>query len=232
MHETLTETWQQAVPKPPNNHFPWKRYLGTSLRQFAYERASWGWKQEAVRIEVLYILNSKGVPDTPHLKRCLCIGVSAGFTEYNSISKGESMEEKIEEPQDAEGFTAETERIEWTDLGTGEKKESRYFKPETDKRYKLIFFHAEPFIDHRYGKPQKKVRTVIQSINGEPVNQLTWETGSWTILNGIRKVVEEGRLSRTEFLLKRIEDSGKVKYIFEELGETSPSPSSNIEAPI
>jgi len=230
---TLTETpaWKEAADSSSRPRFPWKQYLGVSLRQYAYSKAEEGWKQSSVCSEVKTVLWARGVAVTPYLANCIKIGVSAGYTEYRSLKKVKTMEEKIENPHTSGGFDAETELIKWTDLGTGERKDAKYFKPETDKRYRIVFFHAEPFRDFRYKKEgQDKVRTTLQSVDGVVVKHPIWETGSYDIINTLKKVVTEARLSRTEFLLKRIEDKGKIRYVFEELGAPSPSSSDDVGA--
>lgn len=234
---TLQDTvpaWKEAANSSKADRFPWHLHLGRPLRKYAYHCAEKKWKQSAVRSEVKCILWGKGIPITPHLSRCIKIGVSAGYSEFYSLKKVEKMEEKIENITPVENVPATPEPYEesvsWANLETGDREGATYFKPETGVQYRIIIASAILKKDARYkdrnGDPKLKARLELASVNGKDV-KLIWDTGSWTIMNAVKGPAIDGSLSERLWLMKKTEENGKIKYIFESLGKVSPSPSSS-----
>jgi len=60
-----TPAWKEAAESSKQPRYPWRKYLGMPLRQFAYEKASEGWEQEQTSAEVKFRVWSKMGAPTP-----------------------------------------------------------------------------------------------------------------------------------------------------------------------
>ena len=125
----------------------------------------------------------------------------------------ETTEEKVEEA------------VPWDQLET--QKPGNYFKPEKDKVYNLTISEAKVVLNQKFkdkeGKPKKKAVIRLATVNGEK-SELTWDTGSWSVINTLKACVKDGSLARSTFLLKKKVENEKTTYVFEKTGEKSPAP--------
>lgn len=118
------------------------------------------------------------------------------------------MESKLENPQDM-----------WSDFEDDVKARGEFFKPEAGVQYRVVVKSVElKKVAFKEGD-EKKWRGFIKfsSIDGKPDDR-TWETGSFTVLNELKKHDRAGTLGKVVHLLKKNESGGKVTYIFEEIG--------------
>jgi len=150
LQETLP-AWKEAAESSKQPRFPWNQHLDMPLRQFAYDKAKQGWKQDQVRTEVRFRLWSKGVAVTPYLENCIKIGVSAGYSEYRSL-KGENMEEKIENPTE-EGINYEEEMKKAVEQEQAERKEVPKWMPKPGLRKIRIIGELVPYEKDYGGGP-------------------------------------------------------------------------------
>jgi hypothetical protein len=131
------------------------------------------------------------------------------------------METKTEKIEEVEANWNEVEKRE----GSG-----KFFKPELDRMYKLRFKSAKPVKSEKFkdknGNPKIRVILGIASIDGK-VSDLTWETGSWAVMNTIKPFAVAGLLEKCEFLLKQKKEGEKVSYIFEEISGVKSTPPSS-----
>jgi hypothetical protein len=108
----------------------------------------------------------------------------------------------------------------------GDKTDSKYWKPEVGKPYKVIFSTAKLY--RRKFKENEQPRLVVScevlSVDGiKPIKQAIFETGSWNIMREIKRNL--GQLPSTIFLLKKKQEEGRISYIFEVLdrpGDQTP----------
>lgn len=226
--QTTVPAWKEAADSSKAERFPWHFYLGISLRKYVWQCAEKGWKQSAVRSEVKCILWGKGIPVTPYLSRCIKLGVSAGYSEFRSLKKVRKMEEKIENVPTTP--LSDEKKVSWANLETGTREGATYFKPETGKQYRIVIASAElkesEYKDNN-GNPKLKVSMILDTLDGKPAEGLQWDSGSWTILNALKGPAQDGTLAKLVWLMKKSEDNGKITYIFECLGASTPSPSSS-----
>ena len=116
---------------------------------------------------------------------------------------------------------------EWEGIDAQLEGASEYFKPELNTPYRLVFASAKPappddrFKD-RDGKPKVRMVITLKTLNGQPSN-LIWTTGAFAVMREVRTAQKAGNLDRIEFLLKKKEEDGRTRYVFERIGQTSPS---------
>jgi len=119
---------------------------------------------------------------------------------------------------------------EWAGIDGELESSGTYFKPKLDTPYRLVFKSAKPAEpDERFknaqGKPKARVVLTMKSVNGE-ASEFQWTTGAFDVMREVRAVMKAGKLEQTEFLLKKKEEEGKTRYIFERLGELPGRPAS------
>lgn len=134
-----------------------------------------------------------------------------------------------EVPNTPEGF--ETQAVSWDELGSGKRRSESYLEVEPDKAYQIVIKTAQLKRDSIYkdkhGNPKLKVVLTLSNVNNEEVKDLQWETGSWTIIKALNEARKEGKLVSTVWLLKKKRENERISYVFEAVGETSPSHSSS-----
>jgi len=226
MHgEVMVEAWKDAKEHSHHKQIAWAKYLGMPMRRFVYIMREEGKTQAECLIEVkTRVHNALGyVP--PRLDTLALIGVSAGYSEGSTMEKVKKMEEKIED----------LEKVEWSELSSKDKESgSKYFQVKPDTTYILTLASAELHRDNRWkdanGQPKLKCTLALKTVNDAPANGQIWETGSYTVMLEVRKAVQNGSLAKSKFLLKKKDAEGKITYIFEKIGESSPSSSDKVGA--
>jgi hypothetical protein len=226
--EVMVEAWKDASERSHHRRIDWAKYLGMPMRRFVYIMREEGKTQAECLIEVkTRVHNTLGyVP--PGLDVKAMIGVSAGYSEGSTMEKVKQMEETMEN-------IPETEKVEWDVLeGKEGTAGSKYLSVKPEVTYILSVKSADLYRDNRWkdaqGQPKLKLRVVLESVNKEPANGQVWETGSYTVMKEVRKSVKDGSLARSSFLLKKKDTEGKVTYVFEKIGEKSPTSFNNVGA--
>lgn len=107
----------------------------------------------------------------------------------------------------------------WDEVGR--KGESRFFKVEADKSYRLRIAKVE-LVRKAFkegDKPKLKACIHLSSVNGSQTDQV-WETGSFQVINELKKHVvgNEWKGANCEYLMKKKKEGDKTTFIFEEIG--------------
>lgn len=129
----------------------------------------------------------------------------------------------------------QTELDVWNELDKP-KGGGDFFKPEIDKPYKITIASARAVyavfekglgmteipkeqvkeLEKDGKKPKLVVIMQLATVNGQPTTQ-TWTSGSFSVMREVNKYRKQGILASVLFLLKRKDEDGKTKYIFEAL---------------
>jgi len=100
--------------------------------------------------------------------------------------------------------------------------ESKYLKLEAGKPYEIMIKSAKPFRDKKYkdndGKPKIRVEVILAKLDGKECD-LIWTTGSYTVMDELKKCVADQSLTRSVFFLKVKNENGKTRYVFEKQKE-------------
>ena len=104
-------------------------------------------------------------------------------------------------------------------------KESKYFSPEKDVKYEVVFSNVElgkkAFKEGE--EPKLKAFCTIKTLNGVALGKI-WETGSFSVMRELKKHIDKDDKwvgANVEWFMKKKIDGNKTSFIFEELGEAT-----------
>jgi hypothetical protein len=117
----------------------------------------------------------------------------------------------------------------WKDFEKDSTTSSKFFKPEFGVGYKVVFASAK--LERKAFNPGDEEKwhgdLTLKFLDGKPCS-LIFGTGSISILKSVKKPNDEGKLDTIVWLLKKMKQGDNTRYIFEEIGAISSSPSKEV----